>query len=141
MVGSGGGVYLDARYSLIAGETGGDQFADVWPAERQCITVTRPDTSGLPAGHGCKCRAVNCNYDLCSAANSANPPAMISLSVTECRTINCQLCIFPFLYLGVEHSQCTTVDSDNGAPWCAVDVGRQSSPLYLRVTEGTIITD
>merc|ERR1711971_1196022 len=43
------------------GETGGDQFADVWPAEMQCITVSRPDTSGLPAGHGCKCRADNCN--------------------------------------------------------------------------------
>ena len=121
-----------ARYSLIAGETG-DQFADVWPAEMQCITVNRPDTSGLPSGHGCKCRADNCNFDLCTAANSANPPALSVTSLPdqpeECRTINCQRCIFPFKYLGVEHSQCITVDSDNGAPWCAVDVGRQASPL------------
>ena len=121
---------------MVAGEAG-DQFADVWPVEMACITVTRPDTQPVPAGHGCKCKADNCNYDLCTAANSFEPPAMLSASAAsnvrvvreqpeqpeECRTINCQRCIFPFKYLGVEHNQCTTVDSDNGAPWCAVDVG------------------
>ena len=42
--------------------------------------------------------------------------------IEGCRTINCQRCIFPFKYNGVEHEKCITVDSENGAPWCAVDV-------------------
>ena len=46
--------------------------------------------------------------------------------IEGCRTINCQRCIFPFKYNGVEHSKCITVDSENGAPWCAVDVSEFS---------------
>ena len=29
---------------------------------------------GVPNGHGCKCLADNCNPDLCSAANTHDPP-------------------------------------------------------------------
>ena len=45
--------------------------------------------------------------------------------IEGCRTINCQRCIFPFKYNGVEHDKCITVDSENGAPWCAVDVSEK----------------
>ena len=126
-------LYLTASLPFITGETGetGDIWAEAWPAGQHCITVLRPDTEGLPAGHGCKCLADNCNYDLCTAANSFTPPASLSVR-EECRTINCQPCVFPFKYLGVEYSQCTTVDSENGAPWCAVDVSPPSSPRPQR---------
>ena len=40
----------------------------------------------------------------------------------ECKTINCQECVFPFKYNGEEYNQCITVDSDNKVPWCAVQV-------------------
>ena len=126
-------LYLKTSLSLITGEAGepGDIWAEGWPADQHCITVLRSDTEGLPAGHGCKCQTDNCNYDLCTAANSFTPPASLSVREAqaeepeECRTINCQPCVFPFKYSGVEYSQCTTVDSENGAPWCAVDVSPQ----------------
>ena len=40
-----------------------------------------------------------------------------------CTTTAGQPCKFPFLYRGQEWSHCTTVDSVNGAAWCAVEVG------------------
>ena len=45
--------------------------------------------------------------------------------IEGCRTINCQRCIFPFKYNGLQHDKCITVDSENGAPWCAVDVSEK----------------
>ena len=30
--------------------------------------------------------------------------------------------MFPFKYKGVSYSKCTTVESDNDVPWCAIDI-------------------
>ena len=76
----------------------------------------------VPSGHGCKCVGDNCNADICSAAENHDPPHDTSDGQDDCKTINCQRCVFPFVYNGVEYNQCTSVDSENGAPWCAVNV-------------------
>ena len=104
----------------------------------------------VPSGHGCRCLGDNCNPSICDAANTHDPPSAsegnqsVNLSRQElvlkfyflvgspktegesctakCCTVNCQSCVFPFKYNGVEYNECTTQDSDNGAPWCAVDV-------------------
>ena len=111
----------------------------------------------VPSGHGCRCLGDNCNPSICDAANTHDPPSAsegkhsVNLSRQElvlkfyflvgspktegesctakCCTVNCQSCVFPFKYNGVEYNECTTQDSDNGAPWCAVDV---STTVTLR---------
>ena len=40
----------------------------------------------------------------------------------ECLTIQNKPCVFPFTYKGEVHNQCTQVDSENGAYWCATKV-------------------
>merc|ERR1712130_717202 len=116
-----------------------DPMAAAWPRTQKCIK----DGQGIPSGHGCKCLGEECNHDICSAANTHDPPTsnMTSSEGTfmtngdttdddECRTINCQKCIFPFKYQGVEYNKCTTVDSENLAPWCAVDIQEDGEATY-----------
>merc|ERR1719510_692585 len=43
---------------------------------------------------------------------------------TECLTRQNKPCVFPFTYKGEVHNQCTQVDSENGAFWCATKVDR-----------------
>ena len=105
-------------------------FIKAWPEDQDCVVFTDGELKGIPSGHGCKCSEDNCNFDICSAANSnKNSERNISIEDNEeegknkeCRTINCQKCVFPFRYGGKEYNECITVDSDNGAPWCAVQV-------------------
>ena len=40
-----------------------------------------------------------------------------------CTTIAGDLCVFPFTYQTVAYTACTTADSENGAAWCAVQLG------------------
>ena len=40
-----------------------------------------------------------------------------------CTTLAGDPCKFPFTYEGVRYEACTTDHSENGAPWCAVEVG------------------
>ena len=67
-----------------------DIMTSVWPEEMKCITVLDGDSKGerelhkhintfcadigVSNGHGCKCLADICNPDLCSAANTHDPP-------------------------------------------------------------------
>ena len=69
-----------------------DIMTSVWPEGMKCITVLDGESKGtharkldadislsspvpgVPNGHGCKCLAQNCNLDLCSAANTHDPP-------------------------------------------------------------------
>jgi len=44
------------------------------------------------------------------------------LCPTECLTRRNKACVFPFTYKGEVHNQCTQVDSENGAFWCATKV-------------------
>jgi len=114
-----------------------DQMAAAWPRQQKCIK----DGQGIPSGHGCKCLGEECNHDICSAANTHDPPttnntsfqdtkANVDTDNEECRTINCQKCVFPFKYKGVEYTKCTTEDSENSAPWCAVDVQEDGEATY-----------
>jgi len=43
-------------------------------------------------------------------------------SVSGCTTIAGDSCRFPFTFKGVKYDACTTDHSENGAPWCAVQV-------------------
>ena len=43
-------------------------------------------------------------------------------SSPECQTIAGDSCVFPFTFQGVTYYACTTDHSDNGSPWCAVQV-------------------
>ena len=98
------------------------------------MTIADGDIKGIPSGHGCKCSEDNCNYDICTAAGAAPDKdggknfLIVSNDFTadseagECKTINCQECVFPFKYNGEEYNQCITVDSENEVPWCAVQV-------------------
>ena len=40
----------------------------------------------------------------------------------QCETIAGDQCLFPFTYQGRTYYSCTVEDSDNGSPWCAVQV-------------------
>ena len=40
----------------------------------------------------------------------------------QCVTTSGVPCIFPFKYRGVEYTECTTVGSVGGTPWCATEV-------------------
>ena len=51
---------------------------------------------------------------------------------TECETIGGDKCVFPFTYQGRTYFACTADDSDNGAPWCAVQVQADSRRTVLR---------
>jgi hypothetical protein len=31
-------------------------------------------------------------------------------------------CVLPFIYKGIQYDGCTTVDGDNGQPWCSTQV-------------------
>ena len=42
----------------------------------------------------------------------------------RCATIGGDECVLPFRYQGRLYHACTGDDSDNGAPWCAVQVSR-----------------
>ena len=52
--------------------------------------------------------------------NKAEPNRRVP---NPCMTMDNTVCVFPFKYNDVEYNSCTTADSDNGSPWCAVDVG------------------
>jgi len=43
-------------------------------------------------------------------------------SCAACNTVSGAQCIFPFSYQGKTYTKCTTDNSDNNAPWCAVQV-------------------
>ena len=45
-------------------------------------------------------------------------------SSPSCSTIGGDECVLPFRYQGRLYHACTGDDSDNGAPWCAVQVRR-----------------
>jgi len=45
-----------------------------------------------------------------------------TMSSSGCRTINADLCIFPFIYKGQTFSSCTDFESVNGLQWCATKV-------------------
>jgi len=49
-----------------------------------------------------------------------------------CETIGGDKCVFPFTYQGRMYFSCTGDDSDNGAPWCAVQVRADASRTVLR---------
>ena len=51
---------------------------------------------------------------------------------SECETIGGDKCVFPFSYQGRTYFACTADDSDNGAPWCAVQVQADSRRTVLR---------
>jgi len=40
----------------------------------------------------------------------------------ECKTVQKNNCVFPFIYEGETYNKCTTVGSENEAPWCATEV-------------------
>jgi len=46
-------------------------------------------------------------------------------SVSGCTTIAGDSCRFPFTFKGVKYDACTTDHSENGAPWCAVQVNNR----------------
>jgi len=43
----------------------------------------------------------------------------------ECKTVQKNDCIFPFIYNGTSHNKCTTSDTSNGASWCATEVDEE----------------
>ena len=47
-------------------------------------------------------------------------------SSPSCSTIGGDECVLPFRYQGRLYHACTGDDSDNGAPWCAVQVRGRS---------------
>ena len=47
-------------------------------------------------------------------------------SSPSCSTIGGDECVLPFRYQGRLYHACTGDDSDNGAPWCAVQVRRSA---------------
>merc|ERR1712110_693137 len=72
-------VYIRDDYRVMKGclEYGGqkpDIMTSVWPEDMKCITVLDGESKGVPNGHGCKCLADNCNFDLCAAADTHDPP-------------------------------------------------------------------
>ena len=54
----------------------------------------------------------NSNFRLVSRVDDEN----------YCETIGGDRCVFPFTYQRQTYFACTADDSDNGAPWCAVQV-------------------
>ena len=48
-------------------------------------------------------------------------------SSPSCSTIGGDECVLPFRYQGRLYHACTGDDSDNGAPWCAVQVRRSGA--------------
>ena len=42
----------------------------------------------------------------------------------ECETVAGDKCVFPFTFQGRTYYACTTHSSDNGSPWCAVQVSQ-----------------
>jgi len=116
----------DTRYTKNCLDYGAepDDFLAAWPEDQNCVTITDGEIKGIPNGHGCKCAEDNCNFDMCTAAGNTDPED------EECKTINCQKCVFPFLYKGIEYDTCITVDSDNNAPWCAVQIEEDGEATY-----------
>lgn len=51
---------------------------------------------------------------------------------SECETIGGDKCVFPFSYQKRTYYACTADDSDNGAPWCAVQVRSDERRTVLR---------
>ena len=43
-------------------------------------------------------------------------------TMIDCKTVEDNDCVFPFIYKGVSYSSCTKAESSNGAPWCATAV-------------------
>ena len=53
-------------------------------------------------------------------------------SSPRCATIGGDECVLPFRYQGRLYHACTGDDSDNGAPWCAVQVRRSGGQGQVR---------
>ena len=43
-------------------------------------------------------------------------------------------CVFPFMYKGVEHTKCTTIDSTDLKPWCAINIEPAGEVLWEDVS-------
>jgi len=50
----------------------------------------------------------------CSGSGSPSPTECSVTSGPEAGSA----CVFPFTFMGVSHSSCTTIDGDSGGPWC-----------------------
>ena len=55
-----------------------------------------------------------------------------SICHKECLTIQNKPCVFPFTFKGEVHNQCTQVDSENGAYWCATKVNKCLFYVFCR---------
>ena len=51
-----------------------------------------------------------------------NKPLKDFLSVLECKTVGSDDCRFPFSFQGKLYHSCTKDHSENGQPWCAIQV-------------------
>ena len=62
--------------------------------------------------------------EIISTSNTSHLPlpSLPPRTAGQCETIAGDQCLFPFTYRGTTYYSCTVEDSDNGSPWCAVQV-------------------
>ena len=74
------------------------------------------DGSIFKVGQACSACPGDCDDGLCSSTTSGN-------DTSGCKTTNGLSCVFPFIYAGVEYSQCTTVENGE-TPWCSTETDK-----------------
>ena len=62
------------------------------------------------------------NTEIISTSNTSHLSHLPLSTAAQCETIAGDQCLFPFTYQGTTYYSCTVEDSDNGSPWCAVQV-------------------
>jgi len=93
----------------------------------QCKISSGCGTNGAFFRTACStCNQEDCEDEgACKWVNRQCIPGSPTASVSGgCTTIGGDPCKFPFTYKGVRYETCTTDHSENGAPWCAVQVNR-----------------
>ena len=85
------------------------------------VAANLEDGSIYKVGQACSACPGDCDDGLCSSTTSGN-------DTSGCKTTNGLSCVFPFIYAGVEYSQCTTVENGE-TPWCSTETDKDGNHI------------